>query len=1205
MTALCCLGRGLAARAAGGCRFGRLAARRVTLATLLGGLAQGATAQASASAPLSVFLLGGTGHAAPGPALAAGPALLDQARAAGPGSVLVVLGDYLPASGLPTAQEPGRAAAELVLRPLLRTLREFPGRVVVVPGGAEWQNGGPRGWARVREQEAYIRAAVPGAILAPAGGCPGPTEIALDATHALVVLDTQWWLHAWDKPAEESACDARDPAAVVVQLDDVLGRNQDKHILVAGHHPLHSAGYRFWKAALPNPRNRLLRRSLLGVLDRFPHLTYAGGHETSLQYLEPAPGRHYVVSGAGATAGGRTPRRSALFATRTVGFGRLDYSTADSVMLTLRSANGQVLYRQGWVEPTAALRPLPTANTDDRGPDSAVVKAGEQYRAGRLKTWLLGQNYRAEWAQPVRVPVLDLGRAHGGLVPVKRGGGLQTKSLRLRAPDGREYVLRSVSKEVDRAVPPFLRRTLAADVVQDQISASHPYAALTVPVLAEAAGVPHTRPQIVLVPDDSRLGPYRRAFAGTLAVLETRDPFSPAAFRGAPQPKAYSTQDVLDQLRADPRHRVDQRQVLRARLLDLLLADWDRHDDQWRWLAYRLPNGGRLFRAAPRDRDQAYFVNQGFLPRQVSTDWTLPKFQGFAYDFRNVRTFNFQARHFDRSFLTALSQADWLAIADSVRASLPDSVLARAVSRLPGAVRQLSGPTILAKLKAHRDRLPEWAREYYHFLAREVDVVGSNQAETFTVERLGPDRTRVTVFALADPGQRGPALYQRVFRTDETREVRLFGQGGADVFRLLGTEGWGEMRVRIIGGAGADSVTNGPSDRHHGRKTLVYDEPGGVQLAAGLNARALTSSAAGGNAYNRTGFRYDYTGPLYPLAFNLDDGVFVGVGVLARRPGFRKEPWAATHRLTGNVALATGAFSFAYQAQLTHVLGPLDLVLAADVQAPNYVRNFFGLGNDTPYDARENIRDYRVRFRHLGAEAQVQRRLDDHWQLGAGPAYQAVDVENTANRFLARVTDPRVRPAELFELKQYGGATARVAYDRRADPLLLPHGLTWRTDFTAFRALNAAARPLTLLSSELALYRSLHFPLRLTLATRFGGAAVLSRDFEFFQAATLDGLANLRGYRRTRFAGRQRAYNNAEVRVQVGQFRSYLFPATYGLLAFHDVGRVWVPAETSRTWHRGYGGGIWLAPFQQVVLSAMLGFSREDTLPMARLGFFF
>ncbi|SFQ81285.1 hypothetical protein [Hymenobacter arizonensis] len=1149
-------------------------------------------------------MLGGTGAAAPGLVSVALPALLTQARAAGPGSVLVVLGDQWPVAGMPSKHEHAKQAAETRLRPLLAELQTFPGRVVFLPGEAEWQDGGARGWDRVRQQEAFIKAALPRALFLPSDGCPGPVELALDATHTLVVLDTQWWLHAWEKPGEASSCDAKDPGAVAAQLDDILSRSQGKHVLVAGHHPLFSAGYGAALALLPNPRNRLLRQSLLSVLNRYPHLTYVGGHEPSLQYLEPGAGQHYVVSGAGATAGGRKPRPTAVFAARTTGFARLDYGTADSVTLRLCSAAGPVLFQRGWREPTSVAPSPAPALVSARLDTTAQVRAGAQYGAGKWRTRLLGANYRAEWGQAVRVPVLDLARAHGGLTPLKRGGGQQTKSLRLLGGDGREYVLRSISKDVDRAVPAFLRHTLAADVVQDQISASHPYAALTVPTLAEAAGVPHTRPQVVLVPDDPRLGPYRHSFAGALALLEARDPGPPAAFTGQLLPKTYSTADVIEQLQADPRHRVDQRQVLRARLLDMVLADWDRHEDQWRWLAYRRPDGGRLFRAAPRDRDQAYFVNQGLVPRRASSEWMLPKFQGFDYTFRNVNSFNFQARYFDRRFLTELSEADWRAVADSVRAALTEDVLARALAQLPDSVYQHSGATLLAKLRAHRDQLPAWAGQYYRFLARNVDVVGSDGREAFEVERRGSDQTRVSVFALSAQGQRGPVKYERVFNAAETREIRLYGLGGDDVFTVRGTAGEGPL-LRIIGGAGRDSVSDDSRVRHGPRRTQVYDEPRGLALTTGPETRDRRAATAGVNDYDPQAFQYNYTGPRYPVAFNVDDGVFLGLGVLWRRPGFRNPPWAVTQQLTGSVALATGAFSFAYAGQFNHLLGPYDVQVQAGLQAPNYVRNFFGLGNETRFDESQGIRYYRVRFRELALSVQLQRRLSTRWQLAAGPSYQAVEVERTAGRLLAGLSDERLRPAALFTPKHYAGGTMRVSYDGRPPALLLPDGLRWHAELLTLRSLNTAARPLTRLSSELALYRSVRYPVQLTLAARLGGTAVLSHDYEFFQAAVLDGLTTLRGYRRTRFAGRQSVYNNAEVRLRVGQFRTYLFPASYGMLAFHDLGRVWMPGEGASRWHRGYGGGVWVAPFQQVVLSAMYGFSGEDSLPLVRLGFFF
>src|SRR3982751_1903519 len=87
-----------------------------------------------------------------------------------------------------------------------------------------------------------------------------------------------------------------------------------------------------------------------------------------------------------------------------------------------------------------------TVITDSSQPGYRTLIAGKEYGAGRTHQWLWGEDFRKEWTTPVKIPVLDLDSAFGGLTPVKTGGGRQTKSLRLNDPQGRQYVLRTVDK---------------------------------------------------------------------------------------------------------------------------------------------------------------------------------------------------------------------------------------------------------------------------------------------------------------------------------------------------------------------------------------------------------------------------------------------------------------------------------------------------------------------------------------------------------------------------------------------------------------------------------------------------------------------------------------------------------------------------------------------------------------------------------------
>jgi hemolysin activation/secretion protein len=101
----------------------------------------------------------------------------------------------------------------------------------------------------------------------------------------------------------------------------------------------------------------------------------------------------------------------------------------------------------------------------------------------------------------------------------------------------------------------------------------------------------------------------------------------------------------------------------------------------------------------------------------------------------------------------------------------------------------------------------------------------------------------------------------------------------------------------------------------------------------------------------------------------------------------------------------------------------------------------------------------------------------------------------------------------------------------------------------------------------------------------------------------LGGLSNLRGYRKDRFYGDSRFYNNTELRLKLGTIRNRIVPISTGIYGFNDVGRVWYDGEDSNKWHHGYGGGIWISPLNVTVISLELGKSEEELLFNFRLGF--
>src|ERR1700748_935990 len=141
--------------------------------------------------------------------------------------------------------------------------------------------------------------------------------------------------------------------------------------------------------------------------------------------------------------------------------------------------------------------------------DSVVVKVHAEYdKKGNLHRFFLGENYRKEWGMDVKLPVFRISEMKGGLTPEKQGGVMQTTSIRLVDPTGKEWVLRSVEKDPVKVLPLELRQTFARELLIDAMSAQHPFSALVVPPLAEAGGIPHSTPIIGVVSPDKALGKF-------------------------------------------------------------------------------------------------------------------------------------------------------------------------------------------------------------------------------------------------------------------------------------------------------------------------------------------------------------------------------------------------------------------------------------------------------------------------------------------------------------------------------------------------------------------------------------------------------------------------------------------------------------------------------------------------------------------------
>ena len=433
------------------------------------------------------------------------------------------------------------------------------------------------------------------------------------------------------------------------------------------------------------------------------------------------------------------------------------------------------------------------------------VTAGRQYaRHGALYNALVGRHHRPSWAAPISAPVLRLGTARpGGLRPGKVGGGFNSTSLNLTAPDDRSYVVRTIDKDPIRAMPEALRGTFLVNVLRDNVSSTNPYAALLVPPLAQAVGVPHSSPQLFYVrPNDPAFqSDSLQHFRGQLAYLEEKAAPAPEL---SPPAAVINSKKAFAGVFASPARRFDQPAMLRARLLDAWLGDWDRHVGQWSWAVDAPgPDGDAAIRPLPKDRDMVIYRLDDGLFGWLIGHVGIRRWVTFGPRFKNPVAQLSNGEYLDRRALNQLTRAQFQTAALSMQHRLPDSLLQRAVLRLPPAVYALEGPRTLAAFQARRDKLPALAETFYRDLARQPHVAGTNQAEQFEIHRYA-DSTVVIVFTAGDTA----AFYHRAFVPTETRRIQLEGLGGDDVFLVETHDPAAQRRpvIRIYGGSGSDEL---------------------------------------------------------------------------------------------------------------------------------------------------------------------------------------------------------------------------------------------------------------------------------------------------------------------------------------------------------------------------------------------------------------
>ncbi|MFL9831016.1 metallophosphoesterase [Flavobacterium sp. ST-87] len=1185
------------------------------------------------------FLIGDAGNADQEKAQKILNSLNQQLQESDKNATLLFLGDNIYPKGIPDKKDKKDYATAIgKLTDQLNISKNFKGKTIFIPGNHDWYSG-IKGLKRqedivnsyLDEKKAFL----------PADGCPIDDKKINDQL-CLITIDSQWFLENWDKiPTINDNCTIKTREGFFEELESILNKNQDKTIVIAIHHPLMSNGthggqFSLEKQLFPleqkiplpvvgsfinflrktsgispqdlqNKQYQTLVKRVKTLLQNQNNVIVVSGHDHNLQYIENENIKQ-IISGAGSKSEAARAVYPNDFSYGKNGYAVLTvYKNGTSVVTYYGIENNQtkVLFEKTVSKPENKITEQYPETFSNR--TKAAVYTEKMTTKSGFHNFLFGKHYRGYYSRLIDVPVVTLDTLHGGLIPVRAGGGHQSRSLRLEDAKGKEYVMRALKKSVsrflqsvafkDQYVEEEFTNTFAENFLYDFYTTSHPYTTLAVGNLADEIGVFHSNPKLVYIPKQNRLGEFNTDFGDELYFVEERPSDSQKELSSFGKSEAIiGTDDLLKNLQKDEKYTVDENEYIKARLFDMLIGDWDRHYDQWRWAEYKA--GDKIiYKPIPRDRDQAFSKYDGTLLSLLMNIPALRHMQSFKNDIKNVKWFNREPYPLDLALLKESGEKEWTAQAQFIQDHLSDESIDAAFRNLPEEVRDETIASIQEKLKHRKKQLITYAGQYNKVLQKTALIVGTNKEDEFLIHSPSKNEVEITVNRIKKDGRE--LVFQKTFNRHETKNIWIYGLDDDDLFDFQGSQKT-PIKIKMIGGQNNDqyTITNGKNihivDFKSKKNTFDTDS----------RTRILLTDDYKTNFYNYEKPKYNAFSGLPSIGFNPDDGVKLGIIANYTVNHFKQNPYTFKHTLNANYYFATDGFELGYHLDIPKLIGQWNFGFDSQFTSPNFAINYFGYGNNTANTDELNGMDYnRVHIRILKFAPKIEKKGRLGSYINFQFAYENFDVEKTGNRFIAI---PNTINPEIFKQQQFAGATVAYGYENYDNASLPSMGMGFMVAANWTMNLDNNKQNFPKLESKINFNHKIDHQGNIVFATLVKGKAILNNNFEFYQAAALGGDYDLRGFRNQRFIGNQSFFQSSDIRFTIGKIKNSIIPMSYGLFGGYDYGRVWLDGEDSNKWHQSAGGGLWLNGINTVTARLSYFKSADDKARIAfGLGFGF
>lgn len=1168
----------------------------------------------------SVFL---TGNAANELNDGATPALSNfkkRIETASANSTVLFLGDNIfPLNGF----NQNKAKAEEKITSQLNLAERFKGKVFFIPGKSDWGNS----TSSLLAQENFIsKYKKKESSITPKNAC-GIEFISLSNDVELVAIDSQWLLEDWNEhPEINKGCSIKTREQFFDELDSYLLENQEKTILLAMHHPLLSNGiyggqyslneqlfpfdskiplpvagsfYTLFRKAsgyktddLQHASYREMADRIKATVQKYNHVVVVSGHEKNLQYISK-DGIQQIISGSGAHF---TPARAVNpkdFSYGGYGYAVVDvYANGASTVSFYTTSNRKevLLFKQKIREPELNIKHQNYPKQFDPTTKKSIFGKPVS-RKSDVYQFLWGKHYKGYYKQEIALRTASLDTLYGGLKPIGLDNEGTTNSLLLKDKNGKEFVMSPLEKNAssffkslaykNEKLKNQAENALSEDFLRDYFTTIHPFTPLVIPVLSKAIGVSSSQPKLYYIPNQNNLGNYNDNFGGHLYFISEKVNSSQKNLAVFDKPSSIiDTDEMLHQIRTDKNHVVDKENYIRARLFDMLIGDWDRQEKNWRWGVHR-EKEKTVYRPIPLNRDQAFAKYDGAFLWLLKSIPAMGQMHSYSYNHKNSKEFNKQAYALDLALLPDIDQKAWEKQAKYIQEHLTNDVINKAFLQLPYELQDETTTKLKLNLRNRLKKLNQTAQHYQKLLDKKTLVVGTMQNDVFVINRLSGGRTSVVVYN----GKKTPEniVFEKTFTKKQTKEIWLFGLEGKDEFSMEGKE-FNNIKIRLIGGLNQDSYVI-----ENGKKVKIHDFKSNNILQTDSKTTVLLSNDYETNTYQYKKPDFDeFTGvPL--VGFNPDDGIRLGVRLDFTKKGYLGNPFSQKHTADANYYFATGGYEFNYSGIVKRAFSNFDMVIDAQATSSNFVQNFFGFGNTTSNDADEF--DYnRVRIASYKVSPGLVWQKTKSSGFTGRINFEAYKVEDTPDRFISTgIVDNRV-----FEYQNFAGVGLAYQFRNYDNPFIPSLGMgfqvlgTWNVNLGDFnRQVPSAEAALNLV------YR-LTPDAQWILETTLKGKSLFSTAYEFYQAASLGGDTDLRGFRDNRFSGKTAAFQGTDLRYAIGQIKNPFAPVNYGAFIGFDYGRVWFPSESNSKWHQSTGFGLWLNS-SNVISSTISYFHSSDS----------